>query len=229
MMPRLAIMKFIIQHSVQNCKYLVDANSPSWLRRILFQCFAIDTNQIEFFDPTKERVQLIQGIIPSLTIQSRMHPINAVLFDLIALHSGAETHNTGVTKLFISRRILGDDSNTGGRSCANEGMLCQIAAEEFGYTIVAPETFPWKDQIQLFRSARMVAGLFGSALHNTIFSRAGTRVGAIGPLNAMQSEIGAIRGHYNLYLDTDPAAPARHFTVNLDRFRKFMEILSGPH
>ena len=113
------------------------------------------------------------------------------------------------------------------RICENEMEISAIAAGEFGFAIIAPETFPWREQVRIFTNANIVAGMFGSALHGTIFSAPGTRVGAIGPLNAMQSHIAAIRRQRNLYLTTGKESSGQRFVVDTEDFRRFADILVG--
>ena len=41
---------------------------------------------------------------------------------------------------------------------------------QYGYTIINPLDYSLKEQINLFRKARVIAGFCGSSLHNSIFS-----------------------------------------------------------
>lgn len=51
--------------------------------------------------------------------------------------------------------------------------------ENLGFEVIHPETLPLAEQRWMFSRARVVIGEDGSALHNTIFSPPGTRIGAI--------------------------------------------------
>jgi O-antigen biosynthesis protein WbqL len=190
------------------------------------QSFGLDDREIEFFDPRVEQVRLAQAIVPSLTIDSRIHSYNTVLFDRIRDSSGGNFGGLDLPNIFISRVMLTDKhSQNSGRVCKNEQEICAIAASEFGFAILAPETLPWREQIRVFSNARVVAGLFGSGLHTAVFCGQGARIGAIGALNSMQSAIASIRRQHNLYLGTNPPPPAQRFSVDPDQFRRFASIL----
>jgi capsular polysaccharide biosynthesis protein len=103
--------------------------------------------------------------------------------------------------------------------------LCRIAASEFGFTPIAPETMPFDAQIRLFANAKAVAGLYGSGLHTAIFSPSATRVGSVGYLNIVQSTIGALRGHSNAYIRQSFDGPDDTFEVDEGLFRLLMESL----
>lgn len=52
----------------------------------------------------------------------------------------------------------------------------EAMVEEFGFTIVSPETLSFADQVSLFRNAEMVIAPVGAALANLVFTRPGCKV-----------------------------------------------------
>src|SRR5438876_7035256 len=62
------------------------------------------------------------------------------------------------TTLFRSNRLL----------LNHEAVL--KAVSDAGLTALMPEQLPWPEQLAMFSKARIVAGEFGSGLHNTLFS-----------------------------------------------------------
>ncbi len=78
------------------------------------------------------------------------------------------------------------------------------AAVRLGLTVVRPEQLSWVEQIRLFASARVVVGEFGSGMHNTIFSPAGTQVVCLNIMNNVQSRIAqSFRQEIGYILDPD--------------------------
>lgn len=72
-------------------------------------------------------------------------------------------------RVFISRARIGR------RRLVNEAAIEAIFAGH-GFHIVHPELLPIEEQIALFGKAAMIAGLGGSAMHNTVFSPPETKV-----------------------------------------------------
>ncbi|MDZ4788726.1 MAG: glycosyltransferase 61 family protein [Blastochloris sp.] len=75
----------------------------------------------------------------------------------------------GQEKIYISRE------RARRRNVRNEAELWQVL-ESRGFTKVYLEDLSWSEQIQVFRSAKMIVAAHGAGLANLAFSRAGTRV-----------------------------------------------------
>ena len=73
--------------------------------------------------------------------------------------------------LFIRR-------NSGARNVLNQPELDALVAQQ-GWTVVAPETLTFDEQVRLFHRARMVVGPTGAAMANLIFARPGCRIGVM--------------------------------------------------
>lgn len=104
-------------------------------------------------------------------------------------------------RVFISR--AGVDSGRG-RLLADDSDLI-AALEPLGFVAIRPETLPWPRQVAIFAGAEVIAGVHGSALKSTVFSRRGTGIVNIDLLNDTQSRIAGLRGHRLAYLRSEPA------------------------
>ena len=73
---------------------------------------------------------------------------------------------------------------------------------QVGYEIIKPEELPFSAQVETFRSARVVLGEFGSAMHNALFSGPLTRVGLMqsaNNFNLIQSQLAMIKSQDVFY------------------------------
>ncbi len=231
-LSRLFVAKRALKHANFDCGFLLDAKSSPWMIQILEQYLNIKKENIEFFDSSIERIQLNRAILPALAFTNdRFHPITKELYDELFFELSLDQEFSKIKRIFVSR-LLVDNKNSPQRQCTNELNLLRIAATEYGFTPVFIETMPWRLQIALFHNAEIIMGEYGSGLHNAIFSKAGTRVGAIGHLNLVQSHMGALRDHSNAFLSVDlvgnketNAGGVHMYSVDVDKFRLFMDAL----
>ena len=68
------------------------------------------------------------------------------------------------------------------RCLADEGRI-QDLARRAGYTVVDPSTLSFIEQVALFKSARRIVGLMGSALANLAFVQPGAEIYVLTPAN----------------------------------------------
>lgn len=224
-LPRLFLAHYALDHALPRRRYLIDADAPAWLRDILCGSLGVDEADLLPYAPARERMVLRQAILPTLTSRDgQFHPYQRRVCAHLCEVVGAEAEAPGPRRLFLTRALVRNPHSVQ-RHCVNELELAGIAAREFGFAVLAPETFPWAAQLALLRHAEVVAGVFGSALHSAMFSPPGTRVGAIGVLNLEQSHIGALQQHRNAYLRTDALDESGAFSVDEDRFRAFLRRL----
>jgi len=212
------LTKFL--HSVP--KLLAETTTPSWFFDILKSGFGIDRKKFIFYDPAQENVLLKHAIVPSLThMNTELHPANSEVYDTLVRRAGPVALD--VRTIFLLREF--SNSLRGGRRIIDEELdLAKIAANEFGFSIICPETLPWRDQIRLFSQARIIVGLMSSATHNSVFSCAGSRVGCLGFPALIQSNIGALKKQRNAYVRIERIAD-KLYSLKLDLFRRFMEKL----
>lgn len=96
-------------------------------------------------------------------------------FQKSAINSFLDRYNTKKRsfpeKIFISRKSLHQSY----RSLMNEEELC-VGLSNIGFTIIEPQKFDIETQINIFRSAKVVVGLGGAGMFNTVFCTPGTLV-----------------------------------------------------
>ena len=98
----------------------------------------------------------------------------------------------------------------------------EAIAREEGLAVVYPEDFSLREQVTLFRQARLIVGEYGGALHNAIFAPRGATVVALNRIDVVQSRIARLKGHRIGFLlpkngeagMVDPKAPWRHGAID---------------
>lgn len=92
--------------------------------------------------------------------------------------------------LYISRTRCGQ-----GWHGINNEIEVQNALSQLGFLIIHPEQHTFPEQVTLFSKARIVVSEFSSAMHNALFSSAGTKVICLNWINNYQTEIARLQGH----------------------------------
>jgi capsular polysaccharide biosynthesis protein len=130
-------------------------------------------------------------------------------------------------RIFVSRALA--DRHM--RGLLNRDRIEQIATEA-GFAIVHPEQMPLLEQFAMFSAAREIVGEYGSAMHATMFSSAGTTVGLLrgtgSPVAAiLQSAIGDSLEHPTGYIfgQTIEGDPLERFTVNEEAWRTCLDLI----
>ena len=107
----------------------------------------------------------------------------------------------------------------------------EAMAEDFGFTLVRPERLTVPEQIALFGGAGVIAGEYGSALHNSVFSAPGTAICALRG-NArhpslVQSGIGTAMGQETGYVfgRAEGTGAAQAFHIEPRHFGLAMALL----
>jgi capsular polysaccharide biosynthesis protein len=128
-------------------------------------------------------------------------------------------------KLFLSRAGAPQ-----ARQMANRAVIEKLA-EDAGYAIVRPESLTLQQQVCRFSEAGVLAGEYGSALHNSVFAAPGTLVCGLrgtslhpsfvqsGIAQALRQKVGYVFG------DTGGQDVAQRFTIAELLFRKAIEII----
>jgi capsular polysaccharide biosynthesis protein len=101
-------------------------------------------------------------------LERSLHPLAREAFTRLRL-LGSASHVERAERIFISR------SGIRRRRLVNEAEI-EAIFERRGFRIVHPEQLLIEDQIALFGTAEMIAGLGGSAMHSTVFSPPDTKV-----------------------------------------------------
>jgi len=194
----------------------------------------IGAGQLEPYDPDGEIVEAERLIVPVL-LRSGSRATRlfgpAVSFLLERIDAATTQAAPGdAAAVFVSRAQAGRD----GRAMRNRAAIEALAADR-GYTVVHPERLGIAEQIGLFRGARRIVGEYGSGLHNTIFSPAGSitcclRGAALHPgflqsglAQALDQRCGYVLG--GAALDSIEF----QFDVDPDMVRRALRLMSLPH
>ncbi|ESQ73632.1 DUF563 domain-containing protein [Asticcacaulis sp. AC402] len=197
---------------------------PGWASYFL-DMFDIDPARIRRHPASLFRVE--QALIPSASksgFRLGTTSLSAALAQVMTACRPVEIPpNLIGEKIFFSRRQLGHSSR---RSVVNIYAIEAEAARR-GYRIVAPETLTVAQQICLMKTARIVVGEDGSALHNIVFAPKGARLGVLNlPERDNLWHLGLCQmlGHNLAYLDV-PADP--EWPLDLGRFNQLLDALEA--
>lgn len=218
MLPRiLTAIKLLKQEGIAP-KVLIRSDSPKWMKSIIGK-YLLTESSIITFDPKAERIKLKNGVYPTYPYYAHgFHPEVKGLIESIEGLPGHAPVKTG--DYFVSRASMPFSKTR--RTCTNEVLLEDIAKNEFGMSVITPESMTWAEQVNVFRSAKSVVGLSGSALHTSIFSNEDFLIGVVGLVNPVQTHIAALRQHRMAYqvagFNINPK-----YEVPADQFRKMLE------
>lgn len=192
---------------------LISSNAPSYVPGIIQD--VLPGQEVIAYNPARRQVNVGRLILPPMLQRFYVfHPAFGEAIDAYA--AGARRAGTP-ERVFVSRGGMRTDWAY--RELENEPELEAVAAE-MGFAVVRPETLPWREQLALFSGARVVAGEFGSGIHNTLFSPAGTKVVALNCIGDTQSRIANFRRQDIGYVLADDGQPrVFHGGAQLQRFR----------
>jgi capsular polysaccharide biosynthesis protein len=148
-------------------KYMLTANAPSWAIQYLKLAFDLDEKDLIFFDDMADVVKVRRMLVPSLLrVGSLISPrMNGVVDHILAKVRPLSGHKALPRRVFISR----DNYAKRNRRILLAHKATEAVFSEYGCAAIQPEAMSWPDQIALFSNAELVAGEFGSGLHNTLF------------------------------------------------------------
>jgi capsular polysaccharide biosynthesis protein len=163
------------EHYVFNRFVTVNPPAMAPFQSACFQALGIDARRIVVIDKPV-RCELLHVPTPLFRIVSGARPEYIETFRRIA---SFVTGDKGVDsagrapggRYYLSRRRLRVVS----RGTLNEDEVESTFAD-FGFEVIAPERLDWRQQILRYVNAGALAGFTGSALHNVLFSRPGTRL-----------------------------------------------------
>jgi hypothetical protein len=181
-------------------RYLLPTQAPSWARTMLKLLFNLPADKIFYYNEGKSVVKVARAILPSqLRINNYISPHLEGFVQSIINWADFSGPVSNKTKLYITRRNI--QFSFVNRSIKNAEQLEEIAVKK-GFEIVDPAPLSWIEQVRLFMGAKAVVGPFGSGLHNTLFSPAGTVSLSLASIymNWLQSGISAFRGQKMSYL-----------------------------
>ena len=188
-------------HDLAALRFIVPVDMAPFGFALLRLC-GVDDRQLILYDHWRELLLAERLLLPTtLRLGDRLAPCfgEATRFWMRrAGHEPTATAQAGGGALYLSRA-------GGQRNLVNRKEIEAIAAAH-GFAILQPEKLPLNEQITLFASAEVIAGEYGSALHNAIFAGAGAAVCALrgtarhpslvqsGLATAMNQEVGYVFG-----------------------------------
>ena len=155
-------------------RYVLHEPIPDFSKELL-KLLAIPLNRIISYNPNLVALYFPKALIPgSLRHRSAFSKGMAGYIKRMSKHA----QPAGNKKLFISRAKLRNKN----RVLANSHELASLAAKH-GYHVVYPELLTVAQQIGLFSKATILAGEYGSGMHNSIFCHANCKVLVFQPFN----------------------------------------------
>jgi capsular polysaccharide biosynthesis protein len=199
--PKLLVIRRLVQmdNDYASVPLAIPADVPGYVRNWIK--LVLPNQQVRTFNRTTESIEAKVVLLPIWGRQN-MHAAN-VLEEMDALAESYSSFSVG-TRLFVSRRVA-----SGYRSLSNLGEI-ERTAQANGFVTFYPEDYSLEEQIGAFANADIVVGEYGSALHNAIFSKAGTKVFALNWINDVQSRIGQERRHRVGYLLPTTGVPVEY-------------------
>lgn len=186
MYPKLFLIRMLAEAGIV-APLLLPASAPAYMASIARH--VVPDLEIVTYDSRREAVELGVALLPHMLHKDYF--FHDVLRWSLERQAGGWPRD-GFDKVFVSR--AGVRTPAGFREMVNEAEI-ETIAEELGLTIVRPETLPWEEQARIFSRARVVAGEFGSGLHNALLSPEGCQVVSLNWLVEVQSRIGNFRRH----------------------------------
>ncbi|MCC6920523.1 MAG: glycosyltransferase family 61 protein [Alphaproteobacteria bacterium] len=222
MLPRLLIAREFLGEEFATAQLLVPMPVAGWFEPMVAMALGGVHGPFVRYDPGSEQVELADGVLPEYPLQrTGFHPGLNPLIDRVRETVSGPVDTGLAPRLFVTR-VLFSNPETGARRCLNELELAGIAAREFGFAVLAPETLPWPTQVKLMAGASVLAGAFGSGLHGSIFSGPGTRVATLGFHNLTQTMIADFRRQAMAYMTWEGDGPVGDFRIEEERFRRFL-------
>lgn len=223
--PRLAIAKALLGANFDEYKILLPSDAPAWVFQVSHKVLGIEDNCFLKYNPLKERLDCALLCAPTYAHGEKygFHPFMREIYSSVA-----ESDAPGTLKICISRKNF-EDGTTGLWKTFDSRELFEATAKANGYEIVYPETMPFDAQIQLFAQAKVILGEYGSALHNSVFSRPGTVIGAVRCLNTVQSYLAAAFDQRCAYLipesEWEDERGVQRYICSQSQIEEFIEFL----
>jgi capsular polysaccharide biosynthesis protein len=162
-------------HDLDTLRFLVPADLTPIGFTLLQHC-GIASDQLILYDHWHELPRVETLILPTgLRSGDRLAPCfaaaTAFWIDRIRHHTPVPPTNTAGAPLYLAR-------TKGARRMLNRDRIESIA-EDQGFTLIRAESLSIPAQIALFSGASVIAGEYGSALHNSVFAPPGTAICAL--------------------------------------------------
>lgn len=201
-------------------KVVIDANTPPWAYEMLAVA-GIDRRRIIRHDKFRTTLVVDDLYVPSFPRHGNVFsPLANLAWGLLPASPDAAD-----LRLYVSRSRSPD-----GSSIVNAPEI-EAAARTRGYRIVHAERLDLAAKANLFSRATRVVGEFGSGMHNSVLSRAGTRVAVLqsaAAISYVQAGIGSLRGQPTGFVYGEAIAGGRRFHLSPTLFAEALDRLEAP-
>ena len=224
MYPKLFLIRALIEAGVA-APLLLPASAPGYMTAIARSL--IPDLEIITYNSAHEAVEVATVLLPHMLHKDYyFHDFLRWELEREALK---HPRGGGFDKVFVSRGGVRTPQSF--REMENEAEI-EAIAEELGLTLLRPETLGWDEQARVFSRARVVAGEFGSGLHNTLLSPPGCQVVSLNWLVEVQSRIANFRRHDVGYILPDDGEARLYsieprkqpFRIDPEDFRRKLSI-----
>ncbi|HJV40033.1 glycosyltransferase family 61 protein [Caulobacter sp.] len=220
MYPKLFLIRALIKAGVV-APLLLPASAPAYMKRIARAL--IPDLEIVTYNSAHEAVEVGTALLPHMLHKD--YYFHDVLRWELEREALKHPRGGGFDKVFVSRGGVRTPQTF--REMTNEAEI-EAIAQDLGLTLLRPETLPWEEQARIFSRARVVAGEFGSGLHNALLSPEGCQVVSLNWLVEVQSRIGHFRRHDVGYILPDDGRARLYtiepqiqpFTIDAEDFRR---------
>ncbi|GLR67818.1 hypothetical protein GCM10010909_24990 [Acidocella aquatica] len=222
-LPRLGVAQSILGRSLKKFIIPIPSDTPNWVFELVNFFCGIGKDRFLLFDRGTEAVFCREGAIPSFVHSEGLHS-----FILEFYRPYVRDSPIGYPKkICVSRKAMGPTQSV--RRIFAQQDYFENVARVHGFSIVYPESLSFRQQVDLFSGADIVAGEYGSGLHSTIFSNPGAIIGQFCMPNSYQSRIAACCGHRSVFLFPDQEATdevgIRHYEVAENQIDNFFDAM----
>lgn len=225
MYPKLFVIRALNAAGIA-APLVLPRTAPGYVFKIIRMM--LPAQEIVTYDHRDEAVEIGAALLPHMLHHN--YSFHDFLRWSLEREALAWPRGTGDDMIFVSRG--GVRTSQSFRELANEDEI-EAIAQDLGLILLRPETKSWAEQARIFSRARLVAGEFGSGLHNALLSPEGCQVVSMNWLVEVQSRIANFRRHdvgYILPADGEARlytiAPQENqpFTIDPDEFRRKLSI-----
>jgi capsular polysaccharide biosynthesis protein len=229
-LPKIGLLD-VAGYDVRNLRYLIPNSAQRYVHEWLY-LLGIRPEQVFVYDCDRDVITADELLMP--TVMHNGVRVSSLLQKVATFMLGQIGRDHDLKASAHGPRILLSRGKTSqSRKLLNRAAIEEIAARQ-GFAVVQPEQLSLLEQIELFHGARAIIGEYGSALHGSIFSPAGTVVCSLRGTNAhpgfIQSGIGAVLEQPTGYVfgASEGADSNAGFHVDEPTFKACMDLIFNP-
>lgn len=185
-LPRMALARLLLGARLDAFVLPLPDDAPAWVETMLAEFCGIGADRLRRYRRGETALLCPRLCLPSTVHHGDYAPHALMRQFYRSYRPDIPLH--GTRRICLSRRHF-DSRGFSHPRIFEAAATMEAIAQARGFEVVAPETLDLAAQVALFRSARIVVGEYGSAMHNTIFSAPGTVVGMIGWWSHIQTHL----------------------------------------